>query len=80
MGRKKHQRHKRPYEFKKKLAAWAAQRGTARVVLAHLSQENNTPGMALAAAEQALGALGLGTRDVELIAAPRDGSTGWFEV
>lgn len=62
------------------LAAWAAQRGTARVVLAHLSQENNTPGMALAAAERALGALGLGTRDVELIAAPRDGSTGWFEV
>lgn len=62
------------------LAAWAGQRGARRVILAHLSQENNRPGLALAAARQALGGLGLGERDVELIAAPRGEATGWFEV
>lgn len=67
-------------EMGAELAAWAAQRGTTRVVLAHLSQENNTPETALAAAGQALGALGLGGGDVELIAAPRNEGTGWFEV
>ena len=63
------------------LAAWAGSQGTRRVVLAHLSQENNLPGLALAAAETALGALGLQIgRDVELIAAPRGEATDWMEV
>lgn len=62
------------------LAAWAAQQGTSRVVLAHLSQENNRPELALKAAEQALGTLGLGEKDVELIAAPRGECSGWMEV
>lgn len=62
------------------LAAWAAGEGTRRVVLAHLSQENNRPELALEAARQALGTLGLGEKDVELIAAPRNEATGWFEV
>ncbi len=67
-------------EMGAELAAWAAQRGARRVVLAHLSQENNRPELALAAARKALGELGLGERDVELIAAPRNEATGWFEV
>lgn len=62
------------------LAAWAAEQGTRRVVLAHLSQENNLPRLALEAAGRALGELGLGERDVELAAAPRSEATGWFEV
>lgn len=62
------------------LAAWAAARGTSRVILAHLSAENNRPGLALEAARKALGGLGLGEDDVELIAAPRSEATGWFEV
>ena len=62
------------------LAAWAAEPGTRRVVLAHLSQENNLPRLALEAAGRALGELGLGERDVELAAAPRSEATGWFEV
>lgn len=63
------------------LAAWAAERGARRVVLAHLSQENNRPELALAAAEGALSGLGLRPgRDVELLAAPRHEGSGWFEV
>lgn len=63
------------------LAAWAGARGANRIVLAHLSQENNRPELALAAAESALSGLGLRPgRDVELIAAPRNETTGWFEV
>ena len=63
------------------LAAWAAEQGAKRIVLAHLSQENNRPALALEAARQALGALGLCTgKDVEVIAAPRSEATGWFEV
>lgn len=63
------------------LAAWAAQQGTVRVILAHLSQENNRPGLALEAARQALGKLGLREgQDVELTAAPRSEATGWMEV
>ena len=51
------------------------------MVLAHLSQENNRPVLALEAARQALSALGLRSGwDVEVIAAPRSESTGWFEV
>jgi len=62
------------------LAAWAAEQGTRRVVLAHLSQENNRPELALEAARRALGTLGLRDGDVELLAAPRGEPTGWFEV
>ena len=63
------------------LAAWAARQGARRIVLAHLSQENNRPGLALGAARQALGALGLRSgKDVEVIAAPRSEAAGWFEV
>lgn len=62
------------------LAAWAGSQGAERVILAHLSQENNRPGLALAAARRALSELGLGEGDVELTAAPRGEATGWFEV
>lgn len=62
------------------LAAWAAEQGARRVVLAHLSQENNRQPLALEAAERALGALGLGRGDVELVVAPRNDMTGWMEV
>ena len=63
------------------LAAWAAEQGARRIVLAHLSQENNRPELALKAAEQALGALGLRCgEDVEVVAAPRSEATDWFEV
>ena len=63
------------------LAAWAAEQGAERIVLAHLSQENNRPELALEAAGQALGVLGLHSgKDVEVIAAPRSEATGWFEV
>ena len=62
------------------LAAWAAQQGARRIVLAHLSQENNRPELALQAARRALGGLGLSGADVELIAAPRNEATEWMEV
>lgn len=46
MGRKKHQRRKRPWEFKKKLAAWAALIATGTViasyVLAALDKQTNS--------------------------------------
>ena len=50
------------------------------MILAHLSAENNRPGLALEAARQALGGLGLGEDDVELVVAPRSEATGWFQV
>lgn len=63
------------------LAAWAGSQGARRVILAHLSQENNLPRLALEAAKKALGELGLRDgRDVELAAAPRGEATDWFEV
>ena len=62
------------------LAAWAGSQGARRVILAHLSQENNRPALALEAAKKALGELGLRENDVELIAAPRNETTGWMEV
>lgn len=62
-------------------AAWAVERGTRRVVLAHLSKENNVPDLALNAARAALESIGAKTgRDVELTIAPRDKGTGWLEV
>lgn len=62
------------------LAAWAAEQGARRVILAHLSQKNNRPQLALEAAKKALSDLRLRERDVELIAAPRSEATGWMEV
>lgn len=60
-----------------KLAAWAAGQGTEKIVLAHLSKENNLPAVALAAARRELDAAGV---RAELYAAPRDGCSGWMEV
>lgn len=59
------------------LAAHAALCGTEKVVLAHLSKENNLPALALAAARRAMEALGA---EAELYAAPRDCGSGWMEV
>lgn len=50
-------------------AVTLARAGAREIVLAHLSQENNTPAMALRAVEAALSAAGLSLR---LSAAPRD--------
>ncbi len=61
-----------------RLAASAVERGTTRVVLAHLSKENNLPSVALRAAKTALAGIGAG--DVPLLAAPRDCGSGWMEV
>ena len=64
-----------------KLAAWAVQQGTGRVVLAHLSKENNAPGTALTAAERAMSAIQARVgKDVELTVAPREENSGWMEV
>lgn len=61
-----------------KLAAWAVEQGTKRVIMAHLSRENNLPGVALRAAKVALEGIGAG--DVPLMAAPRDCGSGWLEI
>lgn len=63
------------------LARYAVEQGARRVVLGHLSQENNSPGMAYRAVEQTLSAAGMrvGT-DVELSVAPRSECGGWMEV
>jgi len=62
-------------------AAWAVQRGARRVVLAHLSKENNTPELAMQAAVAAMEGIGAKVgEDVELTVAPRDRCTGWLEV
>lgn len=64
-----------------RLAAWAVEQGTGRVVLAHLSKENNTPALALGAAEKAISGVGVRVgEDVLLSAAPREESSGWMEV
>ena len=63
------------------LAVWAAEQGAGRIVLGHLSQENNRPELALEAARKALGSIGLRCgEDVEVLAAPRGECSGWFEV
>ena len=63
------------------LAAWAGAQGARRGILAHLSQENNLPRLALEAARKALAELGLKEgSDVELVAALRGEATDWFEV
>lgn len=64
-----------------KLAAWAVEQGTRRVVMAHLSKENNLPSVAKAAAERAFAEIGAKVgQDVELSAAPREEHSGWMEV
>lgn len=62
------------------LAAWAVEQGARRVVLAHLSQENNRPDIAMLAAREALDRLAPRYGEVELIAAPRSEATDWMEV
>lgn len=64
-----------------KLAGWSVEQGTERVVMAHLSKENNLPSVARQAACRELERIGarVGT-DVELSAAPRDTGSGWMEV
>ena len=62
------------------LAAWAVEQGAERILLAHLSQENNRPDIALEAARRALDGLELRDGDVEVLAAPRNEATEWFEV
>lgn len=55
------------------LAAWAVERGTRNVILAHLSQENNTPARAYETASLRLLAMGCDPeRDISLTVAPRD--------
>ena len=57
---------------KRELAAELAQRGTRHIYLGHLSQENNEPELALAAARSALAECGIRTgRDVFVNVAPR---------
>lgn len=64
-----------------RLAAWAVEQGARRVVLAHLSKENNLPATAMAAARKALTAAGIRPdADVALTAAPRSEGSGWWEV
>lgn len=64
-----------------KLAAWAVEQGTRKVVLAHLSQENNHPEVARQAACQAMEAVGARVgRDVWVQVAPRAACSGWMEV
>lgn len=55
------------------LAAWAVERGTRSVILAHLSQQNNTPARAYETAALRLRAMDCDPkRDVSLSVAPRD--------
>lgn len=64
-----------------KLAAWAVQQGTGRVVLAHLSKENNMPAVAMRAAESAMTDIGAKVGgNVTLTVAPRSEDSGWMEV
>lgn len=63
------------------LAAAAVRHGARRIVLAHLSRENNTPALALAASERALEEMGARVgKDVILTAAPRNECGRWMEV
>ena len=63
------------------MALNAVERGAQTVILGHLSQENNTPRLALEAVERTFRANGVrvGT-DVELSAAPRCECGGWITV
>ena len=63
------------------LALHAVKHGARRVILGHLSQENNTPRMAYTAVERALtsGGVRIGA-DAELSVAPRCECGGWITV
>ena len=63
------------------LALYAVTHGAEKIVLGHLSQENNTPRMAYAAVEAALtaGGVRVGT-DAALSVAPRCECGGWITV
>ncbi len=64
-----------------KLAAWAVEQGTRRLVLAHLSQENNRPELARRTAHQAVEDVGARVgADVSVSVAPRSENSGWLEV
>lgn len=60
-----------------RFAVHLAESGTAQIILAHLSRENNTPAMALRAVETALSAVGLAP---EVTVAPRESLSMTFEV
>ena len=60
-----------------KLTRWAAERGTDKVVLAHLSKENNLPSVARRAAEELLGDV---AEEITLTVAPRSEASQWMEV
>ncbi len=63
------------------LAVHAAESGCRHVLMAHLSEENNTPELAMAAAEKAFQDAGaVPGEDVLLTIAPRHASSGWLEV
>jgi len=62
-----------------KLACASVQTGTRRILLAHLSRENNTPQLARAAVANALSGIGaLDGRDVLLCVAPREENSPVF--
>ncbi|HCO61978.1 MAG TPA: MBL fold metallo-hydrolase [Clostridiales bacterium] len=68
-------------EMGAKLAAWAVEQGASRLVLAHLSKENNLPEKAHAAALKGLAQVGARVGDdVEVHIAPRDSVSCWLEV
>ena len=62
-----------PNEAAARFAVTLAEHGASEIVLAHLSQENNTPAMARSAVETALSAAGLAPA---LSVAPRDRLSG----
>ncbi|MDD6161097.1 MAG: MBL fold metallo-hydrolase [Oscillospiraceae bacterium] len=63
------------------LALFAVEQGARRVIMGHLSKENNLPAVAMAAARRALEGKGVRIgRDMELLAAPRSEATDWMEV
>ncbi len=53
------------------LAAWAVERGTRSVILAHLSRQNNTPARAYETVSRRLTAMGCG-QDIDLSVAPAE--------
>ncbi len=64
-----------------KLAAWAIQQGAKKIVLCHLSKENNTPDKALKAAEEAVNLISRQIKYEPVITvAPRESGSGWMEV
>ena len=63
------------------LAIHAAETGCQHFVMAHLSEENNTPELAMAAAVSAFQAAGAAPgEDVLITVAPRHVNSGWQEV